>query len=548
METAKTIGQYATNAGMSVLIDFHYSDFWADPSKQFTPKAWADMDIDEKEEALYEYTKESVQYLLDNGVNVEMVQVGNETTTSGMCGETNWKNVCRLFNAGSKAIREVSSDIKVVLHFANPEKKGKYAEIAKTLADNEVDYDVFASSYYPYWHGSLENLTNVLADVANTYGKEVMVAETSWAYTLEDGDGSGNTVSETANSTNQPYTFDVVGQQAEIWSVTNAVKEVGDAAIGIYYWENAWTPVDSSYWEKGAGWATSYAGSYDPKDAGKYYGGCAVDNQAWFDFDGHALETCSIYKDIEEGKTFEEGLIEIETAETKADSADNILDNYGFELGDLGNWEKLDGTTGSITGDDPFTGDLSYHYWASSKFSIGVTQTINVEPGLYTFGGYLQGSQFASGESYKIYVIVNEKKYYAEVTPAGWVVWQNPEIINIPVSEKMDITVGFEADCVAGAWGTWDDFYLFRTGDYDESYEGQIAFEDLNGEDVSVEAETTDETVAETQTEETSTEDAELEASQQGFISGQIGSLVVVIIMAILLTLATWQMKKNKDK
>ncbi|MGN1168218.1 MAG: glycosyl hydrolase 53 family protein [Lachnospiraceae bacterium] len=318
LETAKVIGQYATNAGMKVLIDFHYSDFWADPGKQQAPKAWASMSVAEKETAVYDYTKASLEYLLDNGVDVGMVQVGNETT-SKFCGESDWTNICKLFNAGSKAIREVNSDILVAIHFTNPERSGNYASLAKTLANNNVDYDVFASSYYPYWHGTIENLTSVLKNVADTYDKKVMVAETSWANTLADGDGHANTVRTGSNDSGQPYEFTVQGQCNEIRAVAQAVANVGDAGIGLFYWENAWIPVEYAYdedgnldesilasnkakWEaNGSGWASSYAGEYDAEDAGKWYGGSAVDNQSWFDFNGKALDTVNIYNYIRTG-------------------------------------------------------------------------------------------------------------------------------------------------------------------------------------------------------------------------------------------------------
>ncbi len=319
---AKTIGKWATEAGMKVLIDFHYSDFWADPDKQQAPKAWADYTIDEKVTAVSEYTTESITELRDAGVDVGMVQVGNETN-NGVCGETSWENMCKIFDAGADAVHAIDSSILVAVHFANPENSGTYATYAKNLSDYDVSYDVFASSYYPYWHGTLDNLTSVLSDVATTYGKKVMVAETSWATTLEDGDGHENTVREGNNDTYQAgmdYAFTVQGQANEVRSVIQAVKDVGDAGIGVFYWEPAWIPVqvydstasdaeavlasNKAAWEKyGSGWAASYAGEYDAKDAGKWYGGSAVDNQALFDFNGKPLASLNVFKYVDTGAT-----------------------------------------------------------------------------------------------------------------------------------------------------------------------------------------------------------------------------------------------------
>lgn len=308
LDKAIEIGQRATAAGMKAQINFHYSDFWADPAKQQVPKSWVDLSIEDKEEEVYSYTKEALQKIINAGVDVGMVQVGNETNNQ-FIGESDWKNIARLFNAGSRAIREISPDIKVALHFTNPERAGHYEYIGGILSENEVDYDVFASSYYPFWHGSLENLTEVLSQIANTYNKEVLIAETSYAYTFEDGDGHVNTVNK-EETTNLPYPVSVQGQATSVRNVFQAVANVGEKGLGVMYWEPAWLPVgpkeelenNKALWEKyGSGWASSYAQEYDPNDAGKWYGGSAVDNQALFDFDGHPLASLAIFKLIETG-------------------------------------------------------------------------------------------------------------------------------------------------------------------------------------------------------------------------------------------------------
>ena len=315
VNAAVTMGKWATNAGMKVLINFHYSDFWADPSKQQAPKAWAGYTADQKAAALESYTYDSLKTLLDAGVNVGMVQVGNETTT-GMSGVTAWADLSKLFAAGSKAVRDISSeygkDILVAIHFTNPET-GNYPTYAKNLNDYGIDYDVFASSYYPYWHGTLSNLTSSLKHVADTYGKQVIIAETSWAYTLSDGDGWSNTVQSGTSAT---YAFSVQGQADEVVAVTQAVRAVGDKGVGIFYWEPAWIPVqvyngsssvlrqNKALWEKyGSGWASSYAGEYDPDDAGVWYGGSSWDNQALFDFYGNPLDSLNVYKYMQTGTT-----------------------------------------------------------------------------------------------------------------------------------------------------------------------------------------------------------------------------------------------------
>ncbi|MBR5341099.1 MAG: glycosyl hydrolase 53 family protein [Erysipelotrichaceae bacterium] len=303
INTAVEIGKRANKYGMKLLVDFHYSDFWADPGKQMVPKAWKDLSIEDKSIALYEYTRDCLKKLKDAKVKVGMVQIGNETN-GAMCGEKVWMNIIyQLMASGSKAVREVYPDALVAVHFANPEKEGAYADYAKKLNYYDLDYDVFATSYYPYWHGSLDNLTGVLNNIADTYNKKVMVIETSYAYTAKDSDFSPNTISDDSTVTkNYPYT--VQGQTNCILDIIDTVNNRIHNGIGICYWEGAWISVGSeSYeknqelWEKyGSGWASSYAGSYDPDDAGKYYGGSAVDNQAFFDSDGHPLESLKLFE------------------------------------------------------------------------------------------------------------------------------------------------------------------------------------------------------------------------------------------------------------
>ena len=308
INNAIAIGQRATKANMKLLVNFHYSDFWADPAKQMVPKAWKGMDIEQKTEAVYQYTLDCLTQLKDAGVDVGMVQVGNETNNY-MCGEKTWFNIQYLMQAGAKATREVYPEALVALHFANPEKAGSYATYAKKMDYYQVDYDVFASSYYPYWHGSLENLSAVLTDIANTYGKKVMVMETSYAYTEEDTDFNGNTIGG-GGTIIKDYPFTVQGQANSLRAITDTiVNGTGGAGIGVVYWEGTWISVGGESWEEnhelwekhGSGWASSYAAAYDAADAGRYYGGCAVDNQALFDQHGKPLESLKVFKLMREG-------------------------------------------------------------------------------------------------------------------------------------------------------------------------------------------------------------------------------------------------------
>ncbi|MFH1881056.1 MAG: glycosyl hydrolase 53 family protein, partial [Bacillota bacterium] len=321
--TACEIGRRAAAAGLSLIVDFHYSDFWADPGKQMSPKAWAGMAVDEKAGALYAYTCESLRAILDAGADIAMVQVGNETD-SAMAGVTNWNDMAALMKAGSRAVRETAPDALVALHFSKPD-----ARYARLLWARGVDYDVYAVSYYPFWHGTLENLETVLSSVAAEYGKKTFVAETSYIYTEANGDQQPNSVPATGAAQN--YAATVQGQANAMRAVTQAA--VNGGAFGISYWEPAWLPVpgdtlaaQSALWEAyGSGWASSYAADYDPNDAGLYYGGTSWDNQALFDFAGHPLPTLFFPLFCYTGSTAERAVDSFQNAAALGFAGDPIL-------------------------------------------------------------------------------------------------------------------------------------------------------------------------------------------------------------------------------
>ena len=411
IENAVVIGKRATAAGMKLLVDFHYSDFWADPGKQMVPKAWKGMDIDTKSEALYQYTRECLQMLVDAGVDVGMVQIGNETN-GALCGENSgavggWKRIMQLMSAGSRAVREVCPDALVAVHFANPEKVTNYVSYGKNLDYYQVDYDVFASSYYPYWHGTLDNLAAVLSDIAETYGKKVMVAETSYAFTTEDTDFSGNTIGEGGGIVTD-YPLTVQGQANLVRDVVDTVANKTTNGIGVFYWEGTWISAGGSSWEEnsalwekyGSGWASSYAAGYDPEDAGQWYGGCAVDNQAFFDEKGRALESLKVFALLRDGNPVENRADAIEDISLMLDLNGEItlpetvnaimLDNSRQEL--PVEWHNVDteamkqggvakytvtGTAGGMTA-TCYISMVEYNYlqdWSFEEGGIGWTAT-----------------------------------------------------------------------------------------------------------------------------------------------------------------------------
>lgn len=408
IDTAEAIGKIATSYGMKVLIDFHYSDFWADPAKYKVPKAWAGMDIDVKAEALAEYTTACLQQLKDAGVDVGMVQVGNEIN-GGMAGENKWDNMSKLLKAGTKAVRDFDENILIAIHYADPHKSGYQVGKAKALNDAGIDYDVFASSYYSFWHGSTDNLTSVLKTIADTYNKKVMVAEVSYCSTLEDGDGAANVVNSSTSPLN--YSIDAEGQAAAVRDAIAAVSAVGDAGIGTFYWEPAWIPAQNyagadeadketvlanniDKWEKyGSGWASKWSGKAgDAYDGGvdddESTHGSQWDNQAMFDFDGKALPSINVYKWVYTGA---DGPVRVSTVDTTSytmnykDTPDlpaavNVNLNDGRTVENVGvTWdaEQLEALKTADFGEYTITGSLNEFAYDSKG------ETLTIAAGTY---------------------------------------------------------------------------------------------------------------------------------------------------------------------
>lgn len=307
VEKAAEIGRRAAACGMKLSVDFHYSDFWADPAKQFAPKEWKHLVFEDKKQALYDFTYESLKTIADAGADIGMVQIGNEIN-NGLAGEEDEERIIELLKQGSSAVRafskETESDIQIAVHYTEVDDQAAMLKRADDLKNAGLDYDIFGISYYPFWHGSMENMTETLKKISADYGVKTCVMETSYMYTTEDGDGFANSASQ--EDLMVDYTASVQSQATCVRDVMEAASDAG--ALGVFYWEGAWVPVGSDaaanekIWEQyGSGWASSYSSKYDPEDAGQYYGGCSWDNQAFFDFSGKALASLDVFKYVNYG-------------------------------------------------------------------------------------------------------------------------------------------------------------------------------------------------------------------------------------------------------
>ena len=295
------MGKKVSDAGMGVLLNYHYSDFWTDPGKQIKPKAWKNMNADELEKAVYEYTKDTLTKILDAGVHVTMIQVGNEITNGLLWPEgqvPNYDNIARFISAGIRACREVNELIPIMLHLDAGGNNSLYRRWFDNYIRRGEDFDYIGMSYYPFWHGDLKALEDNMNDIAKRYHKDIYIAEVSMGFTMEDyasyeklapEERKGYaTRKEIAEKVEYPMTKE--GQADFIYDFLNRVKNVAEGrGKGFFWWEPAWIPVP------GSGWATPASLEYmnDKGPCGNEWA-----NQALFDYDGNALPSLKVVRDF----------------------------------------------------------------------------------------------------------------------------------------------------------------------------------------------------------------------------------------------------------
>ncbi len=263
--------QRAKNAGMQVLLDFHLSDNWADPSKQVVPAAWLEVvdDLPVLKDSLYNYISNTLLALAEENLLPEMVQIGNETNKGIMQSpEDNqqwmldWERNSQLFNRGIEAVRDVSdstdTDIKIALHIAGPEDMGWLLE---GFTNNGVtDYDVIGMSYYWAWHKptTIAEVGELITELRAAYpGKEVMVFETAYIWTWDDNDNANNIISEVHPDYAPPSP-----EAQRDWMIDLATEVMENGGTGVIYWEPAWIS-SSCYTQWGQGSHQEHATFFD---------------------------------------------------------------------------------------------------------------------------------------------------------------------------------------------------------------------------------------------------------------------------------------------
>jgi arabinogalactan endo-1,4-beta-galactosidase len=268
--------------GMRLLVDFHYSDAWADPGQQNKPAAWRSYSVAQLRQAVYDHTFDVLSGLAAQGTPADMAQIGNEINDGMLWPEgrasTNWANLAGFLTAGAQAARAASSSTRVVLHLAEGGNNSQHRWWFDNAVSRGVPFDVIAVSHYLYWHGSAASLRANLIDLASRYGRDVFVAETAYGFTTAQDDAEPNIFNASLASAGG-HPASPAGQVSALRAVMDAVAAVPNGrGLGVFYWEPTWTAVSGSGW--------------DPTNPSS---GNGWENQALFDYNDRALPALGVF-------------------------------------------------------------------------------------------------------------------------------------------------------------------------------------------------------------------------------------------------------------
>lgn len=470
------MAQLIKAAGMKLLIDFHYSDSWADPASQTKPAAWQNLSYPALVNAVYNFTADVLNDLKDAGAYPDMVQIGNEISGGMLWPDGYIDNVgqlAELLNSGIRAVREttpVGQYTKIMIHLAEGGDQDRFEYFFDSIIANGVtDFDVIGMSYYAYWHGSLQQLKNNMNNIVSRYGKEVVVAETSYPFTYYDADSTENQigVSDT-DLAGLPAT--VANQRLMTEMTFNTVATVNNGkGLGVFYWEPLWLAVDGVGVTKGEGneWdnqilfdanhraldsinaflfnaATASVNNnkhvivYSPDDMIVQVDSCSNLTEALpatvdvLRYNGTIEKlpvtwngASSVDMSVAADYTFTGTVyganplsgVTLASPTLKVSVQRNLIRNPSFE--DCSNtldWKVnvINGDAGIITnGVDsyPYSGTGSFQYWDDNDFCVELSQTVDVIPGhSYDFSVWAQGTW--------AYINYNQSYFFVRYTKA----------------------------------------------------------------------------------------------------------------------------------
>ena len=239
IDMVKRFGRQVRKAGMSLMLDFHYSDTWADPGKQYIPSAWKHCNLQQMADSVYAHTKSSLQQMVKAGATPQLIQVGNEITFGmlwpmarvGSSKHNHWAQLALLLKQGVRACREVCPEAKIILHTERAYDRTTTFHFYDKMKELGVEYDIIGLSYYPIWHKSVPFFGESLDLIAQRYpDKPVMVVETAAYYSHENDRWCAD-----PNKYGDIYPISVEGQRRFAEELVSELKRHPNVT-GLYWW------------------------------------------------------------------------------------------------------------------------------------------------------------------------------------------------------------------------------------------------------------------------------------------------------------------------
>ena len=247
LDYVKALGKRIKDAGFKLMLDFHYSDTWADPAKQWTPKSWETLSDEELYTKIYEYTKDVLQQMKDAGATPDFIQTGNEISYGMLWGkegssnlkkcymgkDANWSRFTTLLKNAGKACREICPDAKIILHTERATQTNVLTNFYDRMKTDNVDYDIIGLSYYPVWHNTISTLETAIKSLESRYtDKNIMIVEVGYAYSWEyKGDYNLYSTYEASEAGQKAFTDDLI-----------TMLNKHDSVNGLFWWWMEYNP------------------------------------------------------------------------------------------------------------------------------------------------------------------------------------------------------------------------------------------------------------------------------------------------------------------
>ena len=502
--------------GMKVLVDFHYSDFWVDPGQQKKPDAWKNDSGDKLVDDVYAYTAKVMQDFNAQGVTPDMVQVGNELNNGMLWPEAQltednpngYKFLAKLLNAGLQAVHDNDKDnkVKTMIHLAGVDVNLYHTFFDNLIVKNKVnDFDIIGMSFYPFWHGTMDDLKNTMNDVSAKYNKDVIAVETAFGYTLEDADFEKNNFGTNEEKVSG-YKATVQGQATGLRDVMATVASVNDnRGLGIFYWAPDWVINEKVGWKSnggGNGWdnltlfdtkgnalesmdtfnlvsdpnnqyiepQVTAINTVDVKDV-SLYSNVDLPQTVGVVYSNDAVKNMSVKWDVAKpifakpgNYTISgtvEGLAQKAIANIEVKNKMNLVLNGNFENETLNGWDIVgDSSAINLAWNQGDVRDkCAMHYWNNKPFNVIIKQKLKgLSDGKYTLSCWTQGNGLAS--KYQLFVKQNGVEMTTDIKDDGWNRWHQTSIKNIEVKNG-EVEIGFILNGRPDTWGSIDDIEFY---------------------------------------------------------------------------------------